>query len=71
MVSIGGGVVEKFQKPDFGRVVVSCRSKLDVVVVVGDFLMECFHVFSKCISRDTMCNYLCPLLIFSVSLNSA
>ena len=33
-MSIGGGVVEKFQKPDFGRVVVSCKV-LEGVVELG------------------------------------
>ena len=46
MGSIGGGVVEKFQKPDFGWVVVSFnikeenRENLLVVVGSGDVMKE-------------------------------
>ena len=32
MGSIGGGVVEKFQKPDFGWVVVSCNDGPQLVI---------------------------------------
>ena len=37
MGSIGGGVVEKFQKPDFGRVVISkliCGEGVVIIIII-------------------------------------
>ena len=47
-MSIGGGVVEKFQKPDFGRVVVSSdifdnkqAERVEGLAVTAHFLFHC------------------------------